>query len=149
MPSGARGEGGRGAHPRAAVYRATRYEVDDGGVRLALRIDAPCAALDALLVARGVEEWAYLTAWNPGGRPAPAAANAEAQARLEAEVTASGRPFLRGASVADAGDWPPEPSLLVLGLPRAEALALAARYGQEAIVAGRRGGAASLLFRTP
>jgi len=146
MAGGSSEAGGRGAHPREAAYRATRYEVDDGGVRFAIRIDAPCAALDALLAARGVEEWAYLTAWNPGGQRAAEAANRAAQARLEAELAAAGRPFLRGASVADAGDWPPEPSLLVLGMPRAEALALAARYGQEAIVAGRRGGVAELLF---
>ena len=134
--------------PREAVYRATSYGVDDGPHRLAIRVGERCAALDALLAAHGAEEWAYLTAWNPGGRPAPAAANAAAQARLAAALAATGRPLLRGAGAGPDPGWTPEPSFLVLGLPRAEALALAARFGQEAIVAGRRGGTAELLFVT-
>jgi hypothetical protein len=133
-------------HPREAAYRATSYRVDDGGQRFAIRIGERCAPLDALLAARGLDEWAYLTAHNPGGRAAPPAANERAQARLEAELAAAGREILRGASAADAGDWPPEPSVLVLGLPRAEALALARRHGQEALVAGRHASAAELVF---
>lgn len=132
--------------PREAAYRATTYAVADGPHRLAIRIGERCAALDALLAASGLEAWAYLTAHNPGGVAADPAANAAAQARLEAELAASGRPCLRGASLGAGGDWPAEPSVLVLGLPRAEALALARRYGQEALVAGRRGGLAELLF---
>lgn len=134
------------ASPREAAYRATTYGVDDGGLRLAIRIGQRCAALDALLATRGVEEWAYLTAHNPGGRRAAPAANAAAQARLEAEIGAGGHASLRGASLGDGGGWPAEPSLLVLGLSRREALALAHRYGQEALIAGRRGEPAELVF---
>ena len=132
--------------PREAAYRATTYAVADGPHRLAIRIGERCAALDGLLATSGLEEWAYLTAHNPGGVAADPAANAAAQARLEAELAASGRPCLRGTSLGDGGDWPAEPSVLVLGLPRAEALAIARRYGPEALVAGRRGRAAELLF---
>lgn len=132
--------------PREAAYRATTYAVADGPHRLEIRIGERCAPLDALLAARGVEEWAYLTAHNPGGRLAGPAANAAAQTRLEAEVAASGHPWLRGASLGDGGDWPPEPSLLVLGIGRREALALARRHGQEALVTGRCREAAELVF---
>lgn len=136
-------------HPREAAYRATSYRVDDVGQCFAIRVGERCAPLDALLGARGVEEWAYLTAHNPGGRAEPAVANERAQAQLEAELAAAGRETLRGASTADGGDWPPEPSVLVLGLPRAEALVIARRHGQEALVAGRRGAAAELIFCLP
>jgi hypothetical protein len=135
--------------PREAAYRATTYAVADGPHQLAIRIGEPSAALDVLLAARGCEEWAYLTAHNPGGVAADPAANAGAEARLEAELAASGRSCLRGSSLADDGDWPAEPSVLVLGLPRAEALAIARRYGQEALVAGRRGAPAELVFCGP
>jgi hypothetical protein len=137
------------ASPREAVYRATTYGVDDGGHRLAIRIGERCPALDALLAAHGLDAWAYVTAHNPGGRLADPAANAAAQARLERELAASSLPVLRGASLGDGGGWPAEPSLLVLGLPRAEALALARRYGQEALVTGRCGTPAELVFCEP
>jgi nucleotide-binding universal stress UspA family protein len=137
------------ASPREAAYRATSYAVDDGPLRFVIRIGARCAPLDELLRVRALEEWAYVTAWNPGGRLADRAANEAAQKRLEAELLATGRPLLRGASLGDSGEWPPEPSLLVLGIPRDEAVALARRYGQEAIVAGRRGAPAELVFCEP
>ena len=41
--------------------------------------------------------------------------------------------------------WPPEPSLLVLGIPRKEALRLGRRFGQLAIVAGHKSSPARLL----
>lgn len=131
---------------REPVYRATSYRVEEGPQRFAIRVGVRCAPLDALLAANGVEDWAYLTAHNPGGRRADPDANANAQTCLEAALRAAARPFLRGESVGDDGGWAPEPSLLVLGLPRAEALALARRFGQEAIVAGRRGAKAELVF---
>jgi hypothetical protein len=132
--------------PREAAYRATSYEVDDGAHRFALRVGARSAALDALLAARGARAWAWLTAHNPGGLRAHPAANDAAQARLEAALAVAGHAFLRGASRSDAGDWPPEPSLLVPGLARADAVALARRFGQEAILAGVREGPVELVF---
>jgi len=128
------------------VYRATAYRVADGAHRFTIRIGERCAAVDALLAQHGADEWAYITAYNPGGRHAGADANAAAQARLEAALRASARPVLRGAGAGDDGRWAPEPSLLVLGLPRAEAVELARRVGQEAIVAGRRGAPAELVY---
>ncbi len=129
-----------------AVYRATAYRVADGAQHFAIRIGERCAPLDALLDAHGAEEWAYITAYNPGGQPAAARVNAAAQERLEAALRALARPMLRGEGAGDDGHWPPEPSLLVLGLARADAVALGRRFGQEAIVAGRRGAPAELVY---
>ena len=53
--------------------------------------------------------------------------------------------FFPGAGEADVGDWPPEPSFLVLGISEQRAVALAERYEQAAIVVGRRNGSARLL----
>jgi hypothetical protein len=131
------------------VYRATTYRVADGAQRFSIRVGEHCAPLDALLGAYGADEWAYVTAYNPGGRRAGADANEAAQQRLAAALRATARPVLRGEGAGADGAWPAEPSLLVLGLPRADALALARRFGQEAIVAGRRGGPAELVYCEP
>ncbi len=133
-------------HRQDAAYRATEYRVADGAQRFSIRVGERCAPLDALLDTHGAEEWAYVTAYNPGGRPAAADANAAAQQRLEAELRATAHPVLRGEGTGDDGRWPPEPSLLVLGLPRADAIGLARRFGQVAIVAGRRGAPADLVY---
>ncbi len=128
------------------VYIETAYRVADGAQRFSIRVGERCAPIDALLDAHDAEEWAYVTAHNPGGRRADADANEAAQQRLEAALRASARPVLHGEGVGDDGGWPPEPSLLVLGLTRADAVALARRFGQEAIVAGRRGAPAELVY---
>lgn len=133
-------------HRHEDVYEATAYRVADGTQRFSIRVGERCAPLDALLDAHAALEWAYVTAYNPGGRRAEAQANAAAQQRLEAALRATARPVLRGEGAGDDGRWPPEPSLLVLGLPRADAVALARRFGQVAIVAGRRGAPAELVY---
>jgi len=132
--------------PREAAYRATSYQVRDGAHRFALRVGERSAPLDALLAACGADTWAWLTAHNPGGRPAEPAANDAAAASLEAALAAARHAFQRGESRADDGRWPPEPSLLVPGLARAAAVALARRFGQEALLAGRRGQPVELVF---
>ncbi len=53
---------------------------------------------------------------------------------------------LPGAGVGTGGDWPPEPSLLILGIREEDALHLARRFGQNAIVAGTLGEPARLVW---
>lgn len=124
------------------AFQATTYAVGT----LRLRIGETSAPLDALLARRGVQEWAYLTAWNPASRTRSRDENERAQARLAAELHARGLEALEGEALADDGAWPPEPSLLVLGLSRDDAMALGRAFGQDAIVAGRQGGAAELVW---
>jgi hypothetical protein len=127
-----------------AAYRATTYTAETPDGPLALRIGAVDATLDRLLAARGLTSWAYVTAYNPGSIPTPAAENELHQRELRAAVTQSGYPFYEGTGVGEG--WPPEPSLLILGVNEAEAAVLGWRFGQVAIVVGERGGPARLLW---
>ena len=73
-----------------------------------------------------------VTAHNPGGQVASDAANAEAEARFAAELDRRGLTWWP----ADGGDpsWSHvEPGAAVLGAAEADAVALAAEFGQEAI----------------
>ena len=75
---------------------------------------------------------AVITAYNPGGVVADAAENERAQQALEDELTRLGLPFWPAAGASP--DWRHvEPSVAVPGLAEPDALALGARYGQEAI----------------
>jgi Protein of unknown function (DUF3293) len=127
-----------------AAYRATAYTAETPDGPLALRIGEASAALDCLLAVRGLTSWAYVTAYNPGSIPLSDAENERRQRELRAAVVQSDHPFYEGAGVGEG--WPPEPSLLVLGMDEAEATALARRFGQLAVVVGERGGPARLLW---
>ena len=130
-----------------AAYEATDYSVHEGPHGgFVIRVGARADAADALLAAAGADSWAFITACNPGSMPLAVADNAARMDRLTQRVRARGLAYFSGAGVAADGAWPPEPSLLVLGLSEAEALALARELGQLAIVVGRRGEPARLVW---
>lgn len=125
-----------------AAYRRTSYTARAPAGMLRLRIGEANPALDALLIARACRSWAYLTACNPNSRELCAAENRLRQQALEAQLSAEGFDFHRGAGVPDPEhdpDWVPEASVLVPCLCFADAARLARQYGQLAFVAGRLG----------
>lgn len=136
--------------PRArlqAAYEATTYRVATGPRGgFAIRVGARSEDADSLLAAAGAESWAFITAANPRSVPLADAENAARMARLEEIVVRRGLVHHRGAGVGAEAGWPPEPSLLVLGLSEAEAVALARQFDQLAILVGRRGAPARLVW---
>ena len=108
------------------AYRNARYRVDDGGTAFDMIIGEPCAPLHTLMSRRGVQGAAFLTAFNPGSTPRAAEDNRAAQTALREAVEGAGFTVLDGMGLDPEGRWPPEPSLLVLGIPRPERLRLAA-----------------------
>ena len=123
-----------------AAYLAASYRV---GGKLVLRVGEPSRVLDHLLANRGLDEWAYLTAHNPRSRQLTQEENAARQRELLARL--AGRRLLLGHAEAPDGAWR-EASVLVLGMARDEALALARSFEQNAFLAGRRGGVAELVW---
>jgi hypothetical protein len=128
------------------AYRRTSFWADTPRGRLRLRIGVPNAELDALLAAEKVRSWAYLTAYNPGSVRLGESDNRRSQERLERAVREAGFSFFRGEGVGDDGDWPAEPSLLVLGITRGHAVELGKQFRQRAIVYGEAGGSPQLLM---
>jgi hypothetical protein len=123
------------------AYRATTYAA---GLSIRLRVGQPHPFLDDMMAFRGIEEYAYLTAWNPGSKELPDEENRVRQDALRARLRGK-HPVIEGVATADDGSWTEE-SLLVLGISRADALDLARSFGQVAILAGRRGGAPELAW---
>lgn len=119
-----------------ALYKATTYRVFLPGGICELRIGQPCEKLKSWLKAGGYKEFAIITAHNPGGQPVAAAQNGERQAELECELIEGNYEPYAGENVADAAGWPAEESCFVAELALEDACALAADYGQNAIVCG-------------
>lgn len=128
------------------AYRNTSYEVDIPGVRIRLHVGEPNSALDSLLKNRDVTEWAFITAYNPRSESCSLEENDQRQKDLLQEVHAQGYPTFPGTGVGENTDWPAEPSVLILGISRETARKVGQKYGQHAIVVGRRGQAPELLW---
>lgn len=117
-----------------AAYQRTEYRVRDGAYAFVMRVEEPSPLLQACQESFGVTCSAFLTACNPHSTPTPRDVNEAAMARLEQDLAGMGLRWLRGMGVDPAGDWPGEPSLLVLGLDQPAGVALARRLAQNAIV---------------
>lgn len=134
---------------RHAAYRATAFRVEAEAGAFDIRVGQRCPALDALLDRAGARCWAYVTAHNPDGQLRDPAANAADERRLADRVREAGFTAVPGRGIGADGAWPPEASLLILDIALPDAIALAAEFRQEAIVAGVRGEPAALVFCAP
>lgn len=130
-----------------AAYRATDYRVDAPSGSFTIRIGECPVDLEELLFDEVELDWAYLTACNPGSVRLSAEANARRTDELRTVLRADWPRHYPGASVGHDGTWR-EPSFLVLGVTESDAVALARHFGQNAIVAGRVGEPARLVWVT-
>jgi hypothetical protein len=122
--------------PIFELYQATSYEAYLPE-KVTLRPGQRSPLVDALL-RDDAPEWAFITAWNPGSRQLARAENERRQKALIAELSGRYRLY-PGAGLGDAGDWSPELSTLVLGLPQAQAIARGRAWGQFAVLCGKKG----------
>lgn len=127
------------------AYRKTTYRILAPDAVIDVRIDAAPPELRELLDRHQAATWAFITAWNPQSQPLSPAENHARQQQLLSEVEREGWKTLPGLGIGDDGTWPPEESVLILGIPRGRALRLARRFDQSAIVYGERDGTAELL----
>ena len=129
-----------------AAYRRTTYWVDARPQPIALRVGERSVALDRILARYRMRLWAFITAWNPRSRRCSAWCNAARQNQLLQALRCGGYRWLPGLGEGDDSRWPAEPSFLVLGTSVLQAKRLARRFNQSAIVMGRLGGPAVLVW---
>lgn len=127
------------------AYERTRFCVDDGARRVCFLAGSASAKLDALLRRHCQSTWAFITAWNPSSIPLSRAENDERQAELRRLLAEEGYATLSGEGIGEDPAWEPEESLLVMGIKEAAAVRLGRRFGQLAIVVGRRGSRSRLV----
>lgn len=130
------------------AYRATTYVAFPEAAEIRIRVGKSHPKLDTLLRTHALASWAFLTACNPCSERLPDAENAQRMAALRSELNARGSLFCEGLGIGEGEGWPAEPSFLVLGITRDEAVETAVRYGQYAFVYGEFEGRAELVWTT-
>jgi hypothetical protein len=131
--------------PLVKAYEAAHYVVF-GEPNIILKVGEPNAHLDALLEAKGAKAAAFVSGANPHGERRNLVRNVVAFQFLKILLRKSHFLFYEGEGRDPAGKWPPEGSVLVLDMPRAEAQALGNRFEQNAIVYVERGRAPELVL---
>ena len=128
------------------VYRDTVYWIDAHPHAIAVRIDESNVQLDRLLAARSERRWIFITACNPRSKRSSSWRNHARQHALLQSVRRSGKRWLNGLGEGLDNEWLPEPSIVVFGLGPHAGRRLGRQFGQFAVVAGRLGGRAQLLW---
>ena len=129
-----------------AAYRATTYRVFLPGGGCDLRIGVASETLRCWLETAGAAHFAILTAYNPGSCLVADAENSTRQAQLECALLELDYEAYAAQNLADGEQWPVEESCFIPDMPEGTALALAARYGQCAVVCGGADGRPALLW---
>jgi hypothetical protein len=128
------------------AYRATTYRVFLPGGRLDLRIDQADERLRVWLEQSACACFAIVTAANPASQQLPAADNGERQARLECALLEGNYEPYAAENAPDDTAWPVEESCFVPELAAEDACALAADFGQNAVVCGGIDGVPRLVW---
>jgi hypothetical protein len=116
-----------------AAYRSALYLIKREGIPREIKIGQRAEILEELLNGQGSQSAAFLTACNPASCLHENAYNLRAMASLLGDV--QGRWTYVDAEGADPlGQWPSEPSVLVLGISFEDAAQLAFEYGQNAFL---------------
>ena len=126
------------------AYKQTTYAVPS--LKINIRIGEKCPLLDQLLQKLERRSWCFVTAWNPQSRLLSDEENQKRNHKLKESLIQSGYIYYDGLGVGDNGQWPPEESILVIGINRLEALEIAKEWEQNAIVFGEIDEKASLIL---
>ena len=118
-------------------HEQTRFCVFDAPrAPLCFTVGSRSSRLAGLLDGHGVDRWVLITAWNRAAVELPREENDRRQEELHSRL--SNYIVIPGEGAGRDATRPPEPSLMILGIRRKEAIRLGRSFGQIAVVAGHK-----------
>jgi hypothetical protein len=115
------------------AYSNTDFRVEDT-VSFVLKVGIQSDDLMSLYKETGNNCSAYITAWNPYSQEQSLEENKACQAALLKQLSGANFRFFAGVGQDPLGQWPGEPSVLVLGMDKNQGISVGKKYKQNAIV---------------
>lgn len=130
--------------PKALIeaYKATTFKVFQPYIEI--HVDEFNVDLENLLVENNVEEWAYITPYNPYSKELTDEQNRHRFEELIQMINSY--LFYEGEGVGKDLTWKPEKSVLIVGIQTEKAMEIGNYFEQNGIVVGRKGKPAELLL---
>ncbi len=117
-------------HELVSAYFNTKYSVPI--LELDIRIGVENIRLQEILIQYQVDDWVFITAWNPLSKPLPKEENKKRNIELREDLNVASWTCFDALGQGDG--WPAEESFFVLGISLEDALRLGKKYEQNAIV---------------
>ena len=117
------------------AYEQAIYEVYDGENKIELSIGEHALELERIIPTK-YSSWALITAYNPYSQLLSEAENWQRHQKLLDYLSSQQLTSLAALGKDRKDIWIPEPSLLIFGLNRTEAIAIGRKFQQNAIVYG-------------
>ena len=128
------------------AYKQTVYEVYDRQSTIQIYVGEYNPQLNQLLMDHNCYSWTIVTAVNPYSQCLTSSENQQRQQKLSDYFQPQKFTTFAAAGVDRTGIWTPEPSLLILGIDRSEAVAVGTLFEQNALVLGTIDGVPELLW---
>lgn len=128
------------------IYRLAVYAVFFNCEEIKFYVSQKNSLLDQILDNFKVGSYCLITAYNPQSKELSESENIGRQRRLSAELHELGYSFLEGYGGSKDDTWPREPGFFVIGISEVDAVSLALKYEQHAIVYGEKGSEPRLVW---
>ena len=115
------------------AFLNTNYHVEDANPFI-LRVGEKSQELKQLFKRYNHDSAVFLTAWNPFSELTDQNENLLRQVELESDIKNLDHPYLPGYGKDENGVWPPEPSIMILGMALETAKLLGKKYRQNALI---------------
>ena len=122
-------------------YREAIYAINNSGIYI--KVGHKNKEIDLILEDYNADTWAFVTAWNPGGKAISREENLERQIKLLLDIQQF--ILMEGYGAAEDDSWT-EDSFFVVGITADKAREVCGKYGQAALLFGEKGGEAQLIF---
>jgi hypothetical protein len=116
-----------------AAYKATLFNVLTSPP-FTLKVNTTSESLKHLFQQHQASSAAFITAFNPYSEPLKEDENIQRNRALLTDLEVFHTPIFEGIGCDPDGVWPGEPSYLVLNIAKNDAIAVANKYQQNAIV---------------
>ncbi len=126
------------------AYLNARYYIVKPSLNI--KVGQESKGLDTFLMDNNAFYWAFVSAWNPHSVLLNRLENEGRHQALMQNLIEARYTFCEGFGESHDDAWPPERSLLILDIPRIDAMRLGRRYQQNAILYGALNKPAELVW---
>jgi hypothetical protein len=131
------------------AYRQALYFAETPQGEIQLKVGERSPELIGLVQQQQCDDWAYITAANPKSEILSEEENSSRNKELESLLNKERYPFFSGLAKSPDDSFPAEKSFLVFGISEKEAVKLAEKFNQAALLLGTSTGVPILRFIHP